>query len=128
MVETSGQIIFSKMVEKKTFQGCAAVLVLTPNSSSSSSKMLSKSEMLTTRSFSRVSEGLGLAAPSSGPESSGRIDKHLKSDWRRGRRGTKGGGGEGEDDADVPDFGAELKIDIASFPSGSAPLLVISSP
>lgn len=27
-----------------------------------------------------------------------------------------------------PDFGAELKIDMASFPSGSAPLLVISSP
>lgn len=27
-----------------------------------------------------------------------------------------------------PDFGAELKIDIASFPSGSVPLLVISSP
>ena len=32
-------------------------------------------------------------------------------------------------DGDVPpDFGAELKIDMASFPSGSAPLLVISSP
>ncbi len=27
-----------------------------------------------------------------------------------------------------PDFGAELQMDIASFPSGSAPLLVISSP
>lgn len=27
-----------------------------------------------------------------------------------------------------PDFGAELKIDIASFPSGSEPLLVSSSP
>lgn len=27
-----------------------------------------------------------------------------------------------------PDFGAELKMDMASFPSGSAPLLVISSP
>lgn len=33
-----------------------------------------------------------------------------------------------DDDDGAPDFGAELKIDIASFPSGSAPLLVISSP
>lgn len=33
-----------------------------------------------------------------------------------------------EDEDGAPDFGAELKIDIASFPSGSAPLLVISSP
>lgn len=34
-----------------------------------------------------------------------------------------------EDEGFVPpDFGAELKMDIASFPSGRAPLLVISSP
>lgn len=108
------------------------MLRLTPSSSSSSSKMLSKSEMLTTRSFSRVSEGLGFAAPSSGSDCSETIKKKKKNqpqitlEEKKSRDWTMDEG-ENDDDA-APGFGAELNIDIASFPSGSAPLLVISSP
>lgn len=95
---------------------------LTASSSSSSPKIFSRSEMSTMRSFSLVKGGFTLASDSSGFDSSEQDRQHewhqilpvichisqwLSVNW--------------------PDFGAELKMDMASFPSGTTPLPFTSS-